>query len=220
MNAFGKFLIFAFVFLIGVVVGISVATLDPRGSPEVPAVGTVPSQTPGTPSATAAPVPPGVPRETVSPVSGAPSAAGTPVPTADPGVTPAPADGASPGSGVTAQDTGSSAAALDDPILGTWKGDKSVMFVISGSGTITFRPDFTASASGRVTAPGIGEKLFSADDLVWENLGNGKYRGSYGGRTLDFTLSGGKLTVTINPKKAGLHDALDMDIPVELTRVT
>ncbi len=113
-----------------------------------------------------------------------------------------------------------SAPAADDPILGTWTGTKSVsLFFVSanGQGTVTFRDDFTGDLSGAVHGAGMNETF--ASGFVWMNNGGGSYTGSIGTESMDVTLAGDTLTMTINPKKLGLNAMLDMDIPVEMHRV-
>lgn len=128
-------------------------------------------------------------------------------------------------SGVTSGSSGSTSTAVvsatptptPDPIVGTWKGSKSVLFVYSGDATVTFRSDNTGSASGSVQGPGINQP-FSAS-FTWQNLGSNTYRGSYSGKSLDFSMSGNTLTMTVNPAKLGLTDKVNMDITVDLNRV-
>lgn len=112
------------------------------------------------------------------------------------------------------------APAADDPILGTWTGTKfiSLLFIsANGEGTVTFRDDYTGDLSGEFHGAGMDEVF--AGGFVWTNNGGGSYTGSVGTESMDFTLAGEKLTVTINPKQLGLNAMLDMDIPVEMYRI-
>ena len=94
-----------------------------------------------------------------------------------------------------------------------------VIVSVQGSGTATFRDDFSGSTSGEFHGAGR-DGTFGAD-FVWVNLGSGKYRGNYGDKSLEFTLSGDVLTMTVNPKKLGVMDSeiMNMDIPFEMYRI-
>ncbi|MDV0441626.1 hypothetical protein [Methanorbis furvi] len=114
------------------------------------------------------------------------------------------------------------APATGDPILGNWAGEKTMKIVFvsaHGSATATFRDDYSGSAAGDFQGAGRDE-IFDAN-FIWENLGNGKYLGTYGDKTLEFSLDGEVLTMTLNPKKLGVVESeiLNMDIPFEMHRV-
>ncbi|MDV0443408.1 hypothetical protein [Methanorbis rubei] len=114
------------------------------------------------------------------------------------------------------------APAAGDPILGNWAGEKTMTIVFvsaHGSATATFRDDYSGSAAGDFQGAGRDE-TFDAN-FIWENLGNGKYLGAYGDKTLEFSLDGEVLTMTLNPKKLGVVESeiLNMDIPFEMHRV-
>lgn len=212
MNSFVKFLIFAFVFLIGVGVGISII-------PIISGTDTIVQETPVPTETIPSTLVPETEQKTAAQTQTTVSETAAPSQTSSNTVTPSETPGSTTATVTsTSTPTPAKAASPNDPILGTWTGSKSVLFVYSGGGTITFKQDFTAAASGNVKGPGVNEQ-FSVDDLRWENLGNGNYLGTYGGKILEFALVGEKLTVTINPKSIGLTDAIDMDITVELTKV-
>lgn len=133
----------------------------------------------------------------------------------------------SPFVGSTGEDTVSSsgssapsAPAAGDPILGTWSGTKaiSLLFVsANGYATATFRDDYSGEISGEVHGAGMDE-VFSGG-FVWQNNGGGRYTGVVGENSVDFTLQGDTLSMVVNPKKLGVNDLLDLDIPVEMHRV-
>ena len=113
-----------------------------------------------------------------------------------------------------------SAPAAGDPILGTWSGTKSVtLFFVSANGNAvaTFRDDYSGEISGEVHGAGMDE-VFSGG-FVWQNNGGGRYTGVVGENSVDFTLQGDTLSMVVNPKKLGVNDLLDLDIPVEMHRV-
>ena len=113
-----------------------------------------------------------------------------------------------------------SAPAAGDPILGTWSGTKaiSLLFVsANGYATATFRDDYSGEISGEVHGAGMDE-VFSGG-FVWQNNGGGRYTGVVGENSVDFTLQGDTLSMVVNPKKLGVNDLLDLDIPVEMHRV-
>lgn len=112
------------------------------------------------------------------------------------------------------------APAAGDPILGTWSGTKSVtLFFVSANGNAvaTFRDDYSGEISGEVHGAGMDE-VFSGG-FVWQNNGGGRYTGVVGENSVDFTLQGDTLSMVVNPKKLGVNDLLDLDIPVEMHRV-
>ena len=112
------------------------------------------------------------------------------------------------------------APAAGDPILGTWSGTKaiSLLFVsANGYATATFRDDYSGEISGEVHGAGMDE-VFSGG-FVWQNNGGGRYTGVVGENSVDFTLQGDTLSMVVNPKKLGVNDLLDLDIPVEMHRV-
>ncbi|HJK60132.1 MAG TPA: hypothetical protein O0X90_00105 [Methanocorpusculum sp.] len=127
-----------------------------------------------------------------------------------------PSDPVSPSAGPAAP----SAPAAGDPILGTWSGTKSVtLFFVSANGNAvaTFRDDYSGEISGEVHGAGMDE-VFSGG-FVWQNNGGGRYTGVVGENSVDFTLQGDTLSMVVNPKKLGVNDLLDLDIPVEMHRV-
>ncbi|HJK68940.1 MAG TPA: hypothetical protein O0X34_04645 [Methanocorpusculum sp.] len=113
-----------------------------------------------------------------------------------------------------------SAPAAGDPILGTWSGTKSISLLFvsaNGYATATFRDDYSGEISGEVHGAGMDE-VFSGG-FVWQNNGGGRYTGVVGENSVDFTLQGDTLSMVVNPKKLGVNDLLDLDIPVEMHRV-
>lgn len=115
----------------------------------------------------------------------------------------------------------SAAEPNSDPIVGTWDGSASFWFFASGSGSVTFNNDSTASAVGTVTVFG-NTKTYNFPKLIWENDGNNQYTGSYGDRELKFTLNrDGTITAKFNPYKLRGTDIslFNIDIPIKLTRV-
>ena len=139
------------------------------------------------------------PAPTQSAATPAPSPAGTAFPTAAPTtVSPTPAP-------------------TPDPIVGTWKGSKTVLFVYSGEASVTFNADHTARVSGFVRGPGLDKTISTG--FTWINLGNNRYRGTYSSKSLDFVMSGNTLVMTINPAKLEISDKLDMDITLELSKL-
>ena len=158
---------------------------------------------------------PSSPTETASPVSSATAAAATTTTPAQTPLTQAPSQPQATASAVPTR-----APAADDPVLGTWTGTKSISLLFvsaNGEGTVTFRDDYTGDVSGEVRGAGMDEVF--ASGFVWTNNGGGRYTGTIGTESMDFTLAGETLTMTINPKKLGLNAMLDMDIPVEMHRI-
>ena len=113
-----------------------------------------------------------------------------------------------------------SAPAEDDPILGTWTGTKSVtLFFVSANGdaTATFRNDYTGDISGEFHGAGMNEVF--ASGFVWQNNGDGRYSGSSGTDSAEFTIQADTLPLTIHPNAPRSHPLPDLDIPVEMHRV-
>ncbi len=133
----------------------------------------------------------------------------------------APASQSSSSSGSTGTTgTAPSGQTSVDPVIGTWTGTKTISLILvsyNGEGTVTFNSDHSAHAEGYFRGPGL-DKTFSVD-FTWENLGGNTYRGVSASKSLDFSLSGDTLTMTVNPKKFGVIDLLDMDIDIDMKRV-
>ena len=126
----------------------------------------------------------------------------------------------SPSGGVSGSSAPVTAPEDADPILGTWTGSKSISLLFvsaNGHATATFRDDYTGEISGEVHGAGMDE-VFSGG-FVWQNNGGGRYTGAVGENSVDFTLQGDTLSMVVNPKKLGVNDLLDLDIPVEMHRV-
>lgn len=110
-------------------------------------------------------------------------------------------------------------AAAEDQITGTWHGSASIWFLASGSGSLTFNDDNTASAIGSVKILGK-TNVYSFPHLTWEKLTDKQYIGFYGDKMLPFTYNGKTITASFNPYQLGATPIplFDVDIPVKLTR--
>lgn len=206
MVSAGKILAFISVFIVGIGIGILIGSVPQLAAvPDasgVPASAQGPAVTQGTPVVTV----------TASAVTGVPTAAGTPRISADASVAPAASSPAS----ASAATVISTPTPTPDPIVGTWRGSKTALFVYSGEAAVTFNADHTAYVSGFARGPGLDRAI--STDFTWQNLGNSKYRGNYGSKSLDFVMSGNTLIMTINPAKLGISDQLNTDITIDLSR--
>ncbi len=205
MTSVVKILIFLGVFLAGIGTGMLIGSAYPPAATGEVTTTLTPTE------ATASSVPPTATHAVATPT---PSSTATVVPTAGTATASSSSGGVSPSVVTTVSPT---PAPTPDPIVGTWKGSKTVLFVYSGEATVTFNADHTASVSGFVQGPGLDKTI--ATGFTWENLGSSKYRGTYSSKSLDFVMSGNTLIMTINPAKLEISDKLNMDITLELSRL-
>ncbi|HJJ31378.1 MAG TPA: hypothetical protein O0X97_03920 [Methanocorpusculum sp.] len=108
-----------------------------------------------------------------------------------------------------------------DKIAGIWKAHKNIPFLGSGEGTITISPDGFAKGSGVLHILGKDHHI-GADTIHVEPLGNGKYCGTYLGKSLILLLNnaGTSFTLTINPFRLDIisNPRFNLNIPVQFTR--
>lgn len=108
-----------------------------------------------------------------------------------------------------------------EKIAGLWKGQKAIPFVGSGEGTVSISAD--GSAKGCCIVHFMGkDHRFQADTIHIEPLGQGKYTGTYLGKTVELSLSssGNVLFIRVNPFKLGIVDnpKFNLYFPIQLTR--
>ncbi|ABN06962.1 hypothetical protein Mlab_0791 [Methanocorpusculum labreanum Z] len=108
-------------------------------------------------------------------------------------------------------------------IVGTWVGSKTInLFILKASADfqVVFNADNTAHLTGTLDAPGY-DNVPIAKSFTWSYLGNGRYRGTYGDKSIIFEIEGDLMTMTVNPYDLGLTENkfLDMNIDVELRKV-
>ena len=108
-----------------------------------------------------------------------------------------------------------------DKIAGLWKGQKAIPFIGSGEGTVSIAED--GSAKGCCIVHFMGkEHRFHADTIFIKPLGQGKYTGTYLGKTLELSLSssGKVMFIRVNPFKLGIvnNPRFNVNFPIQLTR--
>jgi len=105
-------------------------------------------------------------------------------------------------------------------IVGTWYGEKSMIFVGSLVMNAVFTPDGKASVSGKLTSSTFGDYDESAEG-TWEQIDATTYGITVYGYTMNVKCDGKTISFSVNPYKLGLVDSAiaDMDIELTLTKV-
>lgn len=106
-------------------------------------------------------------------------------------------------------------------VIGTWTTEKSIPFLGSGDGIVAIHPDGHAKGCGRVRFLGK-EHRFKADTIQIEKIGELRYRATYLGKSINFTVDrlSTHLSMTVNLYRLGIvtFKYLDIDIPLQFTR--
>lgn len=104
----------------------------------------------------------------------------------------------------------------NDPLIGTWVGTGTVLFVGNYNVTLVCDSTGTAQLTGSINVPGA---TYPVDfmNLTWAQVSGTHYVGQSGARSLDFYLEDDTLTTTVNPTTFGY--GMDHNFTITMARL-